>query len=58
MRPDGRPLVAVELAVELVLVAVDQTHAPPRLPAATEVHAPPSPHVKAIDLETRGKRED
>ena len=46
VRPDGGPLVAVELAVELVLVAVHQAHAPPRLPlllpaaAAPEFHAP------------------
>ena len=42
--PDGGPLMAVELAVELVLVAVHQAHAPPRLPlllpAAPEFHAP------------------
>ena len=41
MRPDGRPLVAVELPVELVLVAVHQAHAPPRLLPAG-VHPPPS----------------
>ena len=65
VRPDGGPLVAVELPVELVLVAVHQAHAPPRLPlmlpaaAAAEFHAPNpclSHRMAAWKAESRGYR--
>ena len=62
VRPDGGPLVAVELAVELVLVAVHQAHAPPRLPllpTTAEFHAPIpslSPHGSLERRESRGYR--
>ena len=57
VRPDGGPLVAVELAVELVLVAVHQAHAPPRLPLLLPAAAAPEFHAPIPSLSPHGSLE-